>query len=555
MNQSEYEGLTTATLWTPQPGPQTQAFNSDADELFYGGAAGGGKTDLLLGLASIQHWRSIIFRREFPQLRAVIERSREIYNNTNASHAKDSYNESLHMWRLASGRIVEFGAMQYEHDRENFRGRPHDLYGWDEVSQFTEAQYRFVNTWARTTRVDGHGRQQRVRIVACGNPPSTNEGEWVLIHWGPWLNAQHPNPAKPCDLRWFARLDDRDVEVESGKPFQHKGETIFPRSRTFIPALLKDNPILAATGYGAQLQALAEPLRSQLLYGDFSIRSTDNAYQVIPTEWVKAAQARWSRYGRPAGIALTRVGLDVARGGDDKSVEADRYKNFIDELHRWSGSATNTGPKLVAKVVDRLIQIGEARVTAEKIAYPDDKVIIPKVISRVPVSVDVIGVGSSVFDTARAVGLKAEGINWSEGSTAHDRSGLMEMGNRRAEDWWRCRDWLNPLYHKRQDGTELPEEEKPMLPPDPKLLADLTAPLWKPTPRGIIIESKEDIKKRIHRSPDDGDAVVLSLSERVKVSMEDINLQTSEPETTKWQAGQGRERERPSNEPPTGRWR
>jgi hypothetical protein len=49
--------------WSPNPGPQTQAFVCQADELFYGGQAGGGKTDLGLGLALIAHKRSLILRR------------------------------------------------------------------------------------------------------------------------------------------------------------------------------------------------------------------------------------------------------------------------------------------------------------------------------------------------------------------------------------------------------------------------------------------------------------------------------------------------------------
>ena len=53
-------------LWTPLPGPQTLAYHTPADELFYGGAAGGGKTDLLLGLAATAHHNSLILRREIP---------------------------------------------------------------------------------------------------------------------------------------------------------------------------------------------------------------------------------------------------------------------------------------------------------------------------------------------------------------------------------------------------------------------------------------------------------------------------------------------------------
>src|SRR5579871_6161671 len=66
--------------WRPLIGPQTLAYNSEADVLFYGGQAGGGKTDLLLGVAHTSHHRSIIFRREYPQLKGIEDRSQSIFS-------------------------------------------------------------------------------------------------------------------------------------------------------------------------------------------------------------------------------------------------------------------------------------------------------------------------------------------------------------------------------------------------------------------------------------------------------------------------------------------
>jgi len=152
--------------WTPQNKPQWFAFLSRADEIFYGGAAGGGKSDLILGLAGNAHHRSIIFRRVFPNLRFLIERSRQIYNPDSNEHQKDSYNESLHVWRLESGSMIEFGAMQYEKDKTNFQGRPHDFIAFDEAPEFTESQIQFVTAWNRTT-----DEGQRVRVILTGNPP------------------------------------------------------------------------------------------------------------------------------------------------------------------------------------------------------------------------------------------------------------------------------------------------------------------------------------------------------------------------------------------------
>lgn len=455
-------------VWTPLPGPQTAAFYSEADELFYGGAAGGGKSDLLLGMAGTQHWRSIIFRRIFPSVRALIERSREIFNAQGSTHAKDSFNESLHLWRLASGAQVEFGSIQYEKDKEVYRGRPYDFYGFDEITEFSESQYRFVTAWNRSVRPG-----QRCRVGATGNPPTSSEGQWIIRYWSPWLDDQHPNPAEPGELRWFARLDDQDVEVESGTSFDHNGETIYPRSRTFIPAKLKDNPILEATGYAAVLQGLPEPLRSQVLYGDFTIGMEDNPWQVIPTEWIRAAQKRWNEGERPA-VAMRALGVDVARGGRDETIIARLYGTWFDALLKHPGTSTPDGPT-VAKYILEAQQDGAA------------------------IFIDPVGVGSSPLDVLRSMNVRIEGVNAGAGTAGLDKTQRFGFANVRAEMYWRLREALDPT-----SGLDL------CLPPDRELLADLSAPRWKPVARGIQVEKKDDLKERLGRSPDAGDAVAIA---------------------------------------------
>ncbi len=453
-------------IWRPQPGPQMMAYFSRANELFYGGAAGGGKTDLLLGLAGTQHRQSIIFRRVFPAMRGIIERSRQIYNASHDEHAKDSYNESLHIWRLRDDRMIELGSMQYEKDKENYRGRPHDLKAWDEVTEFAESQFRFVNTWNRST-VGG----QISRVVATGNPPTNPEGEWVISYWAPWLDDQHTNPAQPGALRWFARIDDKDIEVETGKPFEHKSELIRPRSRTFIPARLSDNIYLSNTEYGGVLQGLPEPLRSQLLFGLFKVNAVDNPYQTIPTAWLQAAVDRWKKMDQPE-IGLTAIGVDVARGGDDKTVLAMRHGEWIAPLVKVAGKDTPTGNSVAQLVINRM--------TGTAI-----------------INVDVIGVGSSVVDQLPF--RNVSGVNFGAGTPLMDKSRLLSFSNVRAAAYWKLREALSP-----DSGLNL------CLPDDRELIADLAAPRW--TPRGgkVFIESKDDIKKRLGRSPDCGDAVVLA---------------------------------------------
>ena len=246
-------------IWSPyQGGPQERAYNSTADVIGYGGAAGGGKTDLACGFALTRHRKSIIFRREFPNLKGVLDRLHDLVNFNGSWNGQDK------TYRLADGRMVELGSCQYYDDVRKYRGRPHDLIVFDEATEFEERQVRFLSGWLRTTDPD-----QACRILLTFNPPTDSEGQWVLSFFGPWIDDAHPNPALPGEIRWFAMVDGKEVERPNGDPFEHNGETVTPLSRTFFPARLADNPALARTGYGAQLQSLPEPLRSQLLFGDF----------------------------------------------------------------------------------------------------------------------------------------------------------------------------------------------------------------------------------------------------------------------------------------------
>ncbi|HYW90322.1 MAG TPA: terminase [Chloroflexota bacterium] len=450
-------------VWRPLPGPQSAAYDSLADEVFYGGAAGGGKSDLLLGLAGTRHIRSIIFRREFPQLREIVERARTLY------HSSGDYNEQAHLWRLHGNRLVEFGACQYPRDVEKYQGRAHDLKAFDELPQFTEAQFRFLIGWNRTTVAS-----QRCRVVGAGNPPTSPEGEWVIKRWAPWLDAQHPYPATAGELRWFATLGDgREIEVGDGLPFVHKDEQILPRSRTFIPASLSDNPYLLDTGYTATLQGLPEPLRSQMLYGSFTAGHLDDPWQVIPTAWVLAAQNRWRAELRPSG-PMTAVGVDVARGGKDQTVLARRWAQWFAPLERHPGRDTPDGNEGARLVLAALADGGTA-------------------------NVDVIGVGASVYDLARLQGANAMPISFSEAAWGMDRTGLLRFTNLRAWAWWSLREALDP---DKGDGL--------MLPPDAELRADLCAPHWAMRVSGIQVEQKDDVIRRIGRSPDAGDAVVMA---------------------------------------------
>jgi len=433
-------------------------------------------TDLLLGLAGTSHKSSVIFRRIFPSLRAIIERSREVYNSANATHSQDSYNESLHLWRLIDGRTVELSSCQLNKDKEKQRGRPRDFYGFDEVTEFTEEMYRFITAWNRTTDAG-----QRCRIVSTGNPPTQPEGDWVKRYWGHWLDACHPNPAMPGELVWFVHIDDKDTEVGRGNDpppaVEHNGVMLKPRSRTFIPARLGDNPYLKDSGYEAVLMGLPEPLRSQMLFGDFSMKMEDHPYQIIPNEWVDLAQQRWTEV-RP-DVQLQCIGVDPARGGKDKTAIALKYGDWY-QVHAYPGKDTPDGAS-VAQLVVPFLQKGK---------NPE-------------INVDVIGVGSSPVDMLLQMDIPANPLNASsaaldwQGNPVLDRTEKMGFSNQRAQWWWQFREALDP-----ENGSLI------ALPPDPELKSDLCAPRWKLSGWKIAVEPKAEIKDRIGRSPDKGEAII-----------------------------------------------
>ena len=465
-------------LWLPNPpkdprgvNPQRLALFSEADELYYGGAAGGGKTDLLLGAALTQHRKAIVFRRELSQLNDAIERIHAIGGRFGR------YNGQTHVYKLRRPgeplRSVEFGGVQYEEDKQKYRGRPHDLKAFDEIPEFSKTQYLFLNAWNRTT-VPG----QRCRTICCGNPPSHSDGLWVIEHWAPWLREGHPNPALPGELRWYAVIRGEEIEVPGPEPIADGSELVYPRSRTFIPAHLDDNPSLVRTGYRRNLQGLPEPLRSQLLFGDFKAGLEDHAYQVIPTAWIRASMERWKTGPRPP-IRQTHVGVDVARGGKDRTAIAPRYAWWFEKLHAFDGAVTRTGPEVAAKVLPFLSEGGFAAIDAD-------------------------GVGASPYDSLRQAEARVVPVRFSMGAPqgATDRSGLLQFVNLRAFAYWTLRDALDPDPERNPEPIALPD--------DPELFGDLTAPHFEVRNGRILIEDKERIRQRLGRSPDKGDAVAVT---------------------------------------------
>lgn len=206
--------------------------------------------------------------------------------------------------------------------------------------------------------------------------------------------------------------------------------------------------------------------------GDFAQSDAD---AVVPLSWVEAANGRWldlEDSGTLANLNVDQIGIDVARQGEDDSVFALRSGDVITELITHHIDDTM---QLVGQIVPHLRRHSIAHAV-----------------------VDVIGIGAGVYDRLHEqYPERVSYFNARERTDLIDRSETWSFVDKRSASYWKLRESLDPAYNS-----------VVALPPDDKLIGDLTTPKWYAMSNGRIqVESKEDIKKRISRSTDTGDAV------------------------------------------------
>lgn len=282
-------------VFRPYAGPQTWFLASPAYELGYGGSAGSGKSfALLLELAAEidnPEYCAIAFRRTFPELKAtLIEESKRIYPGLGGV-----YHETDHLWRFPSGARVYLGHLQHEKDVEKYRGPEYGRIVFDELTTFTEAQYRFM--FSRLRRRDGKPCYMR-----SGTNPGGVGHDFVLRRFAPWLypkgHDEYDGPitepgtkvrerlgekpyAASGEILWVRATDDGHEFVcdrhthDPGCPNCAPGRPCVrhrPVSRSFILARISDNPTYAGTEYEARLYQLDPLTRAQMLDGDWLAR-------------------------------------------------------------------------------------------------------------------------------------------------------------------------------------------------------------------------------------------------------------------------------------------
>jgi len=208
-------------------------------EALYGGAAGGGKSDALLMAAlmyvDIPNYNAIIFRRTYSDLalpEALIARSMEWLKPTEARW------DINHIWHFPSGANLAFGNLEYENDKYRYQSAAFQYIAFDELTQFTETQYRYL--FSRLRRLEESSIPLRMR--SASNPGNIGH-DWVK------------------------------------RRFLEEGAT---HGRVFVPAKLNDNPHLDRQKYIDSLRELDPITRKQYLDGDWSARHGGSIFR---REW------------------------------------------------------------------------------------------------------------------------------------------------------------------------------------------------------------------------------------------------------------------------------
>ena len=236
-------------IFKANEGPQEDFLASSETDVLYGGAAGGGKSYAMLvdplRYAHRAAHRGLIIRRSMPELRELIDKSRELYPK---AFPGCKYKEVEKLWNFPSGAKIEFGFLERDADVYRYQGQAYSWIGFDEITHLpTEFAWNYLASRLRTT-----DSEIQVYMRCTANPGGAGAN---------WVKKRYIDPA----------------------PAHESFEGSDGLTRKFIPARLQDNPFLATDGrYEKMLKALPPTQRQQLLDGNWDVAEGAAFTEFVP---------------------------------------------------------------------------------------------------------------------------------------------------------------------------------------------------------------------------------------------------------------------------------
>lgn len=253
--QLQAGGFPVKLVWRPQAGPQSLLLTCPADDILFGGARGGGKTDALLGDAGTYsqtwapHFRGLLIRRTYDELDEVVARSQDLFLPLGAKWQAGRYT-----WRFPWGGFLKLRYLKRDEDASGYQGHSYNWLGKDEGGNFP--QVGPLDKLSATLR-DKNGVP--IREIMTANPGGPGQS-WIVDRY-----IRNRTPMVP----W------RDPDTG--------------RVRVYIPSRLSDNRELVGSdpNYARRLRGAGPSwLVAAWLNGDWFATQEGG---VIKSKW-------WKRY-------------------------------------------------------------------------------------------------------------------------------------------------------------------------------------------------------------------------------------------------------------------
>ena len=311
----------------PQKGAQEKAMQSTADVTIYGGAAGSGKSHLLL-MHPLQHvatdfnFQGIFFRRVTKQLigsGGLWQEASKMYKPFGVRDRSKPEMQQI----FPKGGMLSFSHMEHAKNRHDHQGLQYSFIGFDELTHFEECQFTYL-----LSRLRSDADSKSYCMASCNPDPDS----WVLkwIEW--WLDEEgYPDKDKQGVVRYYLVVDESPVFADTAEelkekypelcqiynPLDDEFVPVEPKTITFIGGTIFDNPILIKKNpnYLAELNSLPAVEKARLLHGNWYARAEGSNY--------------WSREWLNKLDHAPKEGL-AARGWDKASTEPSQVERQPD---------------------------------------------------------------------------------------------------------------------------------------------------------------------------------------------------------------------------------